>query len=96
MISAILYMHMRGVAHRDLKLENILLDENFNLKITDFGFATKIDGNNGSGLCSQKVGTECYMAPEILLNMPYQPMVADLFAFAVILFILMSGNPPFN
>lgn len=55
------YMHGKGVVHRDLKLENILVDENINLKVADFGFATfrKIHNLNSYR------GTMTYMAPEI-------------------------------
>ena len=54
-------MHENGIAHRDLKLDNILVDEDLNLKVADFGFATykQIDA-----LSSYK-GTKTYMAPEI-------------------------------
>ena len=61
LIDVISYLHGQGVVHRDLKLENILVDENLNLIITDFGFATS---QNISKLKSYK-GTYTYMAPEI-------------------------------
>lgn len=48
-----------------MKPENLLYDENFNLKIADFGFATAIEGSDGSGLLHTILGTESYMAPEI-------------------------------
>ena len=58
---AVAYAHAKGVVHRDLKLENILVDENMNLKVADFGFATQKKINR---LKSYR-GTMTYMAPEI-------------------------------
>ena len=54
-------MQMKQVAHRDLKLENIIVDEDLNLKVADFGFASK---QNISSLTSY-TGSKMYMAPEI-------------------------------
>jgi len=95
-LSALHYIHSNGIAHRDLKPENILLDENFNVKIADFGFAAPIEGRDGSGMLKTKLGTESYMAPEIHQRQPYQGHVVDLFAAAIILFIMYSGHPPFQ
>lgn len=89
LIETLEYLHGIGYAHRDLKPENLLFDKNFNLKIADFGFATKQD------ICKSKKGTFGYMAPEILENKEYNPQQADLFASAVILFILLTQHPPF-
>jgi serine/threonine protein kinase len=59
LLMAVNGMHKVGVCHRDLKLENLVLDSDFNIKITDFGLACKISGNLGSGFCygSETVGT---------------------------------------
>ena len=54
---AIGYMHQQGICHRDLKLENLLLDEHFNLKISDFGFCTNIQNKYGDTLLSTCKGT---------------------------------------
>lgn len=62
------YCHQQGVVHRDLKPENLLLDQYYNIKIADFGFAGPIDGRDGDGNLTTKLGTMNYMAPEIHLN----------------------------
>lgn len=63
MLQAVKYCHKNGVLHRDLKCENILLDEGINVKITDFGFAKQF---NKSELCKTFCGSAAYAAYEIL------------------------------
>jgi len=89
------YCYGQGVVHRDLKPENLLFDANFNLKVADFGFATLLCGKDGTGQLHTILGTESYMAPEIHLRKPYSGTSVDLFASAIILFIMISGTPPF-
>jgi len=91
-------IHAAEVCHRDLKLENMVLDSNFNLKVIDFGLACPISGSEGSGFCdsSEKCGTDFYMAPEVWLERRYQPTSADMFSLGVILFVLRTGFLPFE
>ena len=84
-----------GVCHRDLKLENILLDENFNLKIADLGFAISSKGHTGDDKLHSYKGTLCYMTPEQLDQRSYCGKKADLFAAAVILFMMVFEKRPF-
>jgi len=80
------------VAHRDLKLENILIDNDLNLKVADFGFATY---KHFSKLKSYR-GTKTYMAPEIKEGKTYDGRQIDIFSVGVILFIIVLGIFPFQ
>lgn len=92
MLDVIEFMHGKGVAHRDLKLENILVDDKMNLKVADFGFATF---RNVGKLKSYR-GTMTYMAPEIKYGKVYDGFQVDMFSTAVILFIIVQGTFPFK
>ena len=98
MIQAIGAIHAAEVCHRDLKLENIVLDSNFGIKVIDFGISCPLSGSLRTGFCAkgEKVGTLNYMAPEIILECKYQPVMADLFSLGVIIFILVTGHLPFE
>ena len=78
-------IHNSGICHRDLKIDNILMDEFFNPKICDFGLATELKGKNGDGKLYEIVGTERYIAPEILNKIPYNGVKADIFSLGVVL-----------
>ena len=78
--------------HRDLKLDNILVDDDLNLKVADFGFATWKKINR---LVSYR-GTKTYMAPEIKEHKVYDGRQADIFSAGVILFIIVQGIFPFS
>lgn len=86
-------MHNKGVCHRDIKLENLLLDINFNLQVTDFGFSTYL---NPEGKLFDCKGTPGYMAPELFLNKGYDGTKTDVFALGIVLFALLLGRPPFH
>merc|ERR1712045_416165 len=92
MLNSVEYMHNLRVVHRDLKLENILIDDNMNLKVADFGFACckSIDTLNSYR------GTMTYMAPEIKEGKQYKGTQVDMFSIGVILFIIVQGISPFK
>ena len=86
------YCHSRGVCHRDLKLENVLLnDAGTAVKIADFGFAKDISNSPASSV----TGTAMYVAPEQLDAQPYDGARADMWACGVILYTMREGQYPF-
>ena len=95
-IEGLQYCHNNGVVHRDIKIENCLLDKDFEIKINDFGFAAPTEGRDGSGELRTKLGTECNMAPELLDKLPYTGASVDLFATAIVAFTMISQHPPFH
>ena len=72
-----------------------MLDDQFNLKVADFGFAAPLEGRDGSGFLTTRLGTPNHMAPEINLKRPYQGRSVDYFAAAIILFVMVAQHPPF-
>eukprot|EP00588_Corethron_pennatum_P035640 CAMPEP_0194345608 /NCGR_PEP_ID=MMETSP0171-20130528/104954_1 /TAXON_ID=218684 /ORGANISM="Corethron pennatum, Strain L29A3" /LENGTH=727 /DNA_ID=CAMNT_0039112619 /DNA_START=587 /DNA_END=2770 /DNA_ORIENTATION=- len=94
LLEATKYCHDHNVAHRDLKPENLMLQSlsnDSNIKITDFGFAKRVHAPKS---LTTQCGTPGYVAPEILKGMPYDEK-ADMWSVGVILYILLSGYPPF-
>lgn len=87
------YCHSRCITHRDIKLENLLLDDNNNIKIIDFGFSTCIPNDKKIKIFC---GTPSYMAPEIVLKLEYAGPPADIWALGVLLFTLLSGQFPYR
>ena len=77
--------HNANICHRDLKMQNILFDKQFNPKICDFGFAAFNEENLDDFL-----GTKTHAAPEILLHRPYDGFKADIFSLGVVLLTLVT------
>lgn len=96
LLAALRHCHQHGYSHSDIKLENLLLDENLNLILADFGFSTSLAGEDGNGFLTTFKGTENYMAPELHSFKPYNGSRADLFSAGVTLFTLAVGHPPFR
>ena len=98
--SALHYMHSLGIAHRDLKCENILINESRTVaKITDFGFARKVyDQNTGRKIRTEThCGSAAYVAPEVLLpDIPFDAIRADCWSIGVVLFVLVNNRLPFT
>lgn len=97
LISCLAYCHGKGVTHRDLKLENLLITKSSDLKVCDFGLASVRDQNSDlSQLCSTIVGTEDFAAPEILRQLPYRGEKADMWSAGIILYTIIAGYCPFR
>lgn len=88
--------HNSGVVHRDIKMENMMLNSKWEVKIADFGFATLIKGKTGNGILTTPLGTLSYAAPEILHKQPYLGAPADVFSLGAVLFTLVTGRMGFN
>jgi len=88
------YAHSEGVVHRDLKPSNILLDDNGNAYLTDFGIAKMLGATSTHITGEGVVGTPTYMSPEQCQGKSATP-ASDLYALGAILFELVTGEPPF-
>lgn len=94
-ICAVNYCHQFNIAHRDLKLENILIDQNSNIKVADFGMATWQDSSRGN-LLRTSCGSPHYAAPEVISGKPYEGAAADIWSCGIILFALLAAKLPFD
>jgi serine/threonine protein kinase len=92
-IQGLHHCHSKGISHRDLKAENLLLDKNFKLKIADFGLSAIHDA---PAWLETQCGTKGYMAPEILSKSQYKGPLVDIWSLGVVLFIMLTGFPPFQ
>lgn len=86
--------HSVNVYHRDVKLDNVVLGCNYELLLCDFGLSCYCAEE--TTYCTPKLGTEAYLAPELLERMLYNPAKADIWAATCVLFNLHMGGPPFG
>ncbi|KAJ4894341.1 CBL-interacting serine/threonine-protein kinase 7 [Raphanus sativus] len=93
--SALRFSHLHGVAHRDVKPQNLLLDEGGNLKVSDFGLSA-LPEHLREGLLHTACGTPAYTAPEVISRRGYDGGKADAWSCGVILYVLLVGYVPFD
>jgi 5'-AMP-activated protein kinase catalytic alpha subunit len=93
LINTLFYLHSQNIAHRDVKIDNILLDKNHDLKLIDFGLSTKYTDDS---LLDQPCGTIVYAAPEVLEGKEYHGMLADVWSSGIVLFGMLAGFLPFS
>ena len=93
-IKALKYLHSHRIIHRDLKLGNLFISDKMELKVGDFGLATKLefDGERKRTVC----GTPNYIAPEILDGKTGHSYEVDIWSLGVIIYTLIIGKPPFE
>ncbi|OSD03815.1 Pkinase-domain-containing protein [Trametes coccinea BRFM310] len=96
LISGVWYIHQKKIVHRDLKLENLLLDRNRNVIITDFGFANRFE-HRSDDLMQTSCGSPCYAAPELVISDGlYVGSAVDIWSCGVILYAMLAGYLPFD
>ncbi|XP_038064163.1 CBL-interacting protein kinase 11-like [Patiria miniata] len=93
LLDAVSYLHALDVVHRDIKCDNIMLDEQYNIKLGDFGFAAMCEaGQKLSEFC----GSYAYTAPEILAGKEYDGKKADVWSIGVVLYAMLCGRLPYQ
>lgn len=91
LLEAVEYLHSKNISHGDIKIENVVSDQEKNIRLVDFGFSSQSGAKlNFFG------GTLEYAPPEILNGIPFYGMKADLWSLGVFLFVLLAGEHPFN
>lgn len=91
-VEALEHCHSKSIAHRDLKLENLILEPTGKVKLIDFGLSAQYPN---SQLEVESVGSPFYMAAEVLNATPYNPFISDIWSLGVVLYLLATGNFPF-
>ena len=86
-------IHKKNIIHRDIKLDNILLDNNYKCKICDFGVSRVMKKEE---YITEQCGTPAYLAPEIIRDLGYKNLKADIWSLGILLYSIVTGNMPFK
>ena len=89
-LEALYYLHSKGISHRDIKLDNIVISRDYHAKLVDFGFSCR--GDIRSTIC----GTLEYTPPEILTGTEYDPKKGDIWALGVCIYTLLTAQYPWK
>jgi serine/threonine protein kinase len=92
-VEGVHYCHKNSIVHRDLKLENILLDENQQPKLADFGFSKEVGRED---FLETYCGSPLYASPEMILGRPYFGSECDVWSLGVILYTMLTATMPFD
>ena len=91
--TAVRYCHKKHIIHRDIKLDNVLLDDDDVCKLCDFGVSRTLSPHK---IIQEQCGTPAYLAPEIVQDEGYSGFKADVWSLGVLLYVLVSGVMPFR
>ena len=92
-VHGVAHCHCRSVLHRDIKLDNILMDLTGNIKICDFGVSRLIKKDQ---IIQEQCGTPAYLAPEIIADKGYKGFNVDIWSLGVLLYTMLQGTVPFK
>ena len=93
-INGLKYVHSKGVLHRDIKLDNILLTSEGDVKICDFGVSKIVQNKNL--VMEDQCGTPAYIAPEVFSGKGYKGFQSDIWSAGVVLYAMLLGTVPFK
>lgn len=94
MIHGLIYVNSKKVLHRDIKLDNILLTSEGDVKICDFGVSKLVQSRNQ--LQTEQCGTPAYIAPEVFKGKGYRGFQSDVWSAGVVLYAMLFGTVPFK
>ena len=87
------FLHQRHIIHRDIKSDNILIDEEGSVKLADFGYSAQLTTERDAR--SSKVGTVCWMAPELIKGERRYDTKIDIWSFGIFAMEIANGDPPY-